>query len=155
VHATIVQMTHPIPRLRALLAGASLAAFGAASIAQAPSGGDAPAAHPPRIDATSPDCRPQRPAAVPAGVDGETTIWYELSAKGRVNSAEIHHSAGPTREHRLLDNAARNAFVRCPFMPGRDANGAAIGGITVVTWSWRSNQVLPPEDAASGTPETH
>ena len=125
-----------------------LASACAASIAQSASASGDPAARPPRIDANAPGCRPQRPASVPADVEGETTIWYQLSAAGRVNSAEIHHSAGPTREHRLLDNAARNALMRCPFAPALDASGRPVGGIVIVTWSWRLDQVVNASETA-------
>ena len=58
-----------------------------------------------------PPCAPRSPAS--------SRIRFTVDAAGKVTAADVVGSSGPTREHRLLDNAAKNALATCPFTAGR------------------------------------
>ncbi len=91
-----------------------------------------------RINANDPACKPEfPPAAVRAGAVGVTRMRFVLDANGKVTSAEIIGTSGPTREHRLLDNAAKNALATCPFSPGVDENGKPVGTTVPVEFVWK------------------
>ena len=95
---------------------------------------DKPSAH---ITVT-PDCSPEYPhAALHTMSVGSTRLRFALDPNGRVLGVEIVESAGKTREHRLLDAAARAALARCSFTPALDANGTPIASTTDVTWRWK------------------
>ena len=91
-----------------------------------------------RIDANDPACKPEfPPAALRAQVSGVSRIRFTVDAAGKVTSAEVVGSSGPTREHRLLDNAAKSALATCPFTAGVDAEGRKIGTQTEVSYAWK------------------
>jgi len=69
---------------------------------------------------------------------GTTKIRFTVDATGKVSKAEIEKSAGPSREHRLLDRTAIDALSKCPFKPGTDENGQAVGATTVVEYVWKT-----------------
>lgn len=55
------------------------------------------------------------PAAVRSNAQGVTRVELTVNAGGRVVGLEVTGASGPTREHRLLDNAAKAAFGDCVF----------------------------------------
>jgi len=102
----------------------------------------APAQAPPRLaqgDARS--CAPTGddypPAAVRAEATGTTVIRFTVDATGKLASADVVRSAGPTREHRMLDRVAVTKLSECKFSPGRDAEGRAIGGSFNIEYVWK------------------
>jgi protein TonB len=81
--------------------------------------------------------KPEYPAAAArAEVEGTTRIAFTVDASGRVASAQVLRSAGPSREHKLLDRKAVETLSRCPFTPGRDEAGQPVGGSAVVDYGW-------------------
>ena len=95
-------------------------------------------ARPAKFNANDPACKPEYPpAAVRAGATGVTKMRFVVDASGKVTSAEIVGSSGPTREHRLLDNAAKSTIAACPFTPGVDAEGKPTGTTVPVEYVWK------------------
>jgi protein TonB len=95
-------------------------------------------ARPAVVLATDPSCRPEYPpAAVRAAATGVSRIKFTIDAQGKVTAAEVAGSSGPTREHRLLDNAAKAALATCPIKPGIDASGNPIGTQVTVEYAWK------------------
>ena len=91
-----------------------------------------------RVDANDPACKPDfPPAAVRAGATGISRIKLTVDAAGKVTNAEVVGSSGPTREHRLLDNAAKAAFSTCHVYPGIDEQGRPVGTTTVAEYVWK------------------
>ncbi len=83
--------------------------------------------------------KPEFPAAaLRAEATGTTKIRFTVDANGRVSKAEVEKSSGPSREHRLLDRTAIEALSKCPFKPGTDENGQAVGATTVVDYVWKT-----------------
>ena len=106
--------------------------------AQEAAAASAPEERVPRIGADDPGCQPDYPAAaLQARAEGTSAIRFTITPTGRLTAAEIVRSSGPTREHRLLDNAFKASLVKCPFLPGRDAQGRATGGTITVTHVWQ------------------
>ena len=100
--------------------------------------GPAPVARAAFINANDPGCRPEfPPAALRAQVSGVSRIRFTVDATGKVTAAEVVGSSGPTREHRLLDNAAKLALPSCPIRVGTDAEGHPIGTQVEVAYSWK------------------
>jgi protein TonB len=98
----------------------------------------APHATPAVIQSGDPSCRPSYPpAAQRAGATGVSKINFTIDASGRVVAADLVQSAGPTREHRLLDKAAESALAQCPITVGRNADGQPIGTQVEVDYAWR------------------
>ena len=90
------------------------------------------------INANDPGCKPEFPAAAQrAGVTGVSRIRFAVDANGKVTSAEVLAPSGPSREHRLLDKAAKEALAQCPFKAGVDENGKPIGTNIDVEYIWK------------------
>lgn len=100
--------------------------------------GPAPVARAAVINANDPGCRPEYPpAALRAGASGVSRIRFTVDASGKVTGAEVIGSSGPTREHRLLDNAAKLALANCPIKVGTDAEGHPVGTQVEVLYTWK------------------
>ena len=110
----------------------------APAVAPAPPAPPAVAARAARVNATDPSCRPDYPAAAArAGATGISHIRFTVDANGKVTAADVVAPSGPTREHRLLDAAAKAALAQCPITPGIDAQGRPVGTQVEVEYTWR------------------
>lgn len=90
------------------------------------------------IDASAAACKPEYPAAaLRAEASGTTRIRFTVDATGAITKSDVVSSAGPTREHRLLDRAAVTAFSRCPVKAGIDENGKPVGTSVDVEYVWK------------------
>jgi protein TonB len=93
-----------------------------------------------RINAGAAQCHPEYPpAAQRAGATGSTRIRFTVDALGRIAGSQILHASGPTREHRLMDQAAAAALAQCPVQVGTDETGRAVGTTTDVEYVWSLN----------------
>lgn len=77
------------------------------------------------------------PTARRAEATGTTRLRFTIDAAGALARSEIVRSAGPTREHRLLDKVAENRLAGCAFTAGLDETGKAVGGTFEVDYVWR------------------
>ena len=68
-----------------------------------------------------------------------SNMAFAVDALGRVSSAQVLRSAGPSREHKLLDRAAVEALGKCPFKAGVDESGRSVGGNATVEYAWTLN----------------
>ena len=117
-------------------------------VAPAPAPAQAPAAPPapPRVAA-----RPaiaDAKACAPSGDDypaaarrseatGMTSIRFTVGADGKMTGAEVVRSAGPSREHKLLDRTALSKLSECSFKAGIDETGKPAGGSFQVEYVWK------------------
>ncbi|MCM0610334.1 MAG: TonB family protein [Ideonella sp. WA131b] len=76
-------------------------------------------------------------AAVRAEATGTTKISFTVGADGKLASSQIVRSAGPSREHKMLDRLALSKLSECAFRPGSDENGRAVGGSFEVEYVWK------------------
>jgi periplasmic protein TonB len=99
----------------------------------------APAARPAVIDVSKCD-KPSYPsAALRAEAKGTTTIRFAIDASGHVDPSKtiVERSSGVSREHKLLDRTAVEALSKCPFKPGTDDAGHAVGAFATVHYDWK------------------
>lgn len=86
-------------------------------------------------------CAPQAddyPAAARrAEATGVTRLRFTIDASGALARTDIVKSAGSSREHRMLDNAAASKLAGCVFTPGIDETGRATGGTFDVDYVWK------------------
>ncbi len=83
-------------------------------------------------------CRPEYPAAaLRAHATGQTRVRFVVDADGTPRDSEIIGASGSTREHLLLDNAARAVLARCPFAPAVSDAGAPVSSAIEISYSWR------------------
>jgi protein TonB len=120
------------PHLRPLCAVIALtAALGAA--AQSPAQRWRPARMV-TIDAT---CKPAYPPdALRARARGTSVLEFTVDPQGQVSRTAVLRSAGPTPEHRSLDDAAAASLAHCPFQPATDGDGRPVPGSVQVTYDW-------------------
>ena len=98
------------------------------------------AARPAVLNAAAASCRPDYPAAAQrTGATGVSRIRFTVDALGRIGSAQILQTSGPTHEHRLMDRAAADALAHCPVTVGTDESGHAVGGTADVDYVWTLN----------------
>lgn len=134
-----VDVPLPPPRPQAPLATATLPP---PSDVRAPAAVVAPPAprfvtRPASVDANDPACKPDYPAAAArADAAGVSHIRLSIDASGKVTSTEVIRPSGPTRENRILDNAAKLALATCPIKPGIDAEGHPVGSQIDVNYVW-------------------
>jgi protein TonB len=63
--------------------------------------------------------KPEYPrSARRSGAEGSVIVAYTMDTSGTISQAEIVKSAGPTRDHRLLDRATLEAVLACKGTPG-------------------------------------
>ena len=103
-----------------------------------PADGSPSRAHPPRLVSVESGCKPvYPPAALRAGAQGETVVEMLVDAAGKVRSTEVVQSAGPSPEHKLLDQAAAEALPHCPYTPGTGTDGKPVGARLTVNYVWK------------------
>ncbi|WP_326538337.1 TonB family protein [Pseudorhodoferax sp.] len=106
----------------------------------------APPAPPPRVAARPAIANVQ--ACAPSGDDypaaarraeatGTTRVRFNVGADGKMASVEVARSAGPSREHKMLDRIAVAKLSECTFQAGRDETGKAVGGSFEVEYVWK------------------
>ncbi|MDE2453567.1 MAG: energy transducer TonB, partial [Burkholderiales bacterium] len=87
------------------------------------------------------DCAPSADdyprAALRAEATGTTKVRFEVDATGRLASVVVVKSAGPSREHKMLDRMALEKLSECKFKPGMDENGKPVGGSFEVEYVWK------------------
>jgi protein TonB len=76
-------------------------------------------------------------AALKAEATGTTKIRFKVDAAGKLAGVEIVKSAGPSREHKMLDRIAQDKLSECSFTPGMDENGKPIGASFDVDYVWK------------------
>ena len=82
--------------------------------------------------------RPDYPnAARRVEATGTSKIRFQIDPAGRVVNAEVLRSAGPSREHRMLDRAAVQSLSQCAFQGGLDSRGRPKGGFATVEYVWK------------------
>jgi len=89
------------------------------------------------VKACAPTGADYPPAAQRAEATGTVKVRFTVGVDGRVTSAEVVKSAGPTREHKLLDRVAMAKLGECKFVPGSDENGRPVGGSFDVEYVWK------------------
>ena len=69
---------------------------------------------------------------------GTTKVRFHVGADGRLaGSPEIVKSAGPSREHKMLDRLAAAKLSECRFTAGTDENGRPVGASFDVEYVWK------------------
>ncbi|MBL8288459.1 MAG: TonB family protein [Rubrivivax sp.] len=105
-----------------------------------------PAPPPPRVAARAAiadvrSCAPTRDdypaAALRAEATGDVDIRFTIGPDGKLTKAEVVRSAGPSREHKMLDRVTLAKLSECTFKPGIDENGNAVGGTFVQGYRWK------------------
>ena len=76
-------------------------------------------------------------AARRAEATGTTKLRFTVGADGKLASATIVRSAGPTREHKMLDRVVQTKLSECTFKAGFDENGRPMGGTFEVDYVWK------------------
>jgi protein TonB len=89
------------------------------------------------VRACAPTADDYPPAAQRADATGTTRIRFTVDASGKMTAAEVVKSAGPSREHRLLDRVAQTKLSECTFTPGIDETGKRAGGVFEVEYVWK------------------
>lgn len=91
----------------------------------------------PRIDFQNVCARPEYNAAARrAEATGSTTILYTMDTTGQIAEATVERSAGPTREHKMLDRLALEAVRACKGTPG-SLDGKPEKLTSRITYVWR------------------
>jgi len=95
------------------------------------------APQPARLVGIDARCRPvYPPAALRAQLQGTTVVDFVVDPEGVPARATIVESAGPTPEHRAMDEEAASALMRCPFRPATDGDGRPVPSHVRVTYGW-------------------
>jgi protein TonB len=76
-------------------------------------------------------------AALRAEATGTTTIRFSIDATGKLAGTQVVKSAGPSREHKMLDRVALEKLSGCSFTPGQDENGRPVGASFDVEYVWK------------------
>jgi protein TonB len=89
------------------------------------------------VQACAPKNEDYPAAALRAEATGSTKIRFTVGPDGKMNNAEIVKTAGPSREHKMLDRVALTKLSECSFRPGNDENGKPVGGSFEVEYVWK------------------
>jgi periplasmic protein TonB len=89
------------------------------------------------VKACAPTADDYPPAAARAEATGTTRVRFTIDATGALSKAEVVHSAGPSREHKMLDRTAVSKLSECKFRPAIDENGKPQGGAFEVEYVWK------------------
>ena len=83
------------------------------------------------------NCKPDYPAAAfRVEAQGTVQVSFTMEPDGRISEAHVERSAGPTREHKLLDRATVEAVLACRGKPGTvDGRPERLNGIVRYTWT--------------------
>jgi periplasmic protein TonB len=105
--------------------------------ASAPPAPHVPVRVPPRIDFANACEKPEYSAAARrAEATGSVVVLYTADTTGTITEATVEKSAGPTREHKMLDRATLEAVKNCKVTPGTvDGKPEKLSGR--VTYVWR------------------
>jgi protein TonB len=76
-------------------------------------------------------------AALRNETTGTTRVRFNIGADGKLISADVVRSSGPTREHKALDRIALAKLSECKFQAGNDETGKAVGATTEVDYVWK------------------
>jgi protein TonB len=76
-------------------------------------------------------------AARRAEATGITKVRFTVGADGKLVGAEVVKSAGPSREHKMLDRVAVSKLSECSFKAGIDENGRPMGASFEVDYVWK------------------
>ncbi len=91
--------------------------------------------------ANAKDCAPSGddyPAAARrAEATGSTRVRFNVGVDGKLAGIELLKSAGPSREHKMLDRVAQTKLSECTFKPGIDETGKPVGGVFEVEYVWK------------------
>lgn len=69
---------------------------------------------------------------------GTTKVRFNVGPDGKLSGPpEVVRSAGPTREHKMLDRVAVAKLGECSFTAGRDETGKPMGGSFEVDYVWK------------------
>jgi periplasmic protein TonB len=69
---------------------------------------------------------------------GTSTIRFNVGPDGKLaGPPEVVKSAGPSREHKMLDRVAVTKLGECTFRAGLDENGRPMGGTFTVEYVWK------------------
>jgi protein TonB len=98
----------------------------------------APVRTEPKLDFNSSACeRPDYNAAArKAEAQGTVTVLYTMDTTGIINEATVEKSAGPTREHKMLDRLTLEAVKSCKGRPGT-LDGKPEKLTSRVTYVWK------------------
>jgi TonB family protein len=75
--------------------------------------------------------------ALRAEAAGRVRVRFGLNQSGEVTHTEILRSAGNSREHKLLDQAALDRLAGCTFRAARDHLGVPVSSIAEVEFAFR------------------
>jgi periplasmic protein TonB len=91
------------------------------------------------VQACAPTGEDYPAAAARSEATGTTKVRFNVSPEGKLVGAEIARSAGPTREHKMLDRVALAKLSECVFRAGADENGRPVGASFEVDYVWKLN----------------
>jgi protein TonB len=89
------------------------------------------------VNACAPTADDYPSAAVRAEATGTTKIRFTVGPDGKMTGSQIVRSAGPSREHKMLDRVAQSKLSGCSFKAGIDENGRAVGASFDVDYVWK------------------
>ena len=87
------------------------------------------------------ECAPKGPdypaAALRAEAVGTTKVRFTIGPDSKLVGAEVVKSAGPSREHKMLDRLAVAKLSECSFKAGTDEGGKPVGASFDVEYVWK------------------